>query len=124
MEKYLDANRQSYIENMPECHKKLYQQQSSFNFLPAHRMSLSKIPQNMDSFDSSSFSLNNSAFSKMLRELISSALLNANKVPTAHRYSEVLTDFSMYMYMVSGCSAYEVLAANLPLPKFQQSVSI
>lgn len=117
MEKYLNTHHQSSIENMPGCHKKLYQQRSAFNSLPAHRMSISKIPQDMDSFNSDSFPLNNCAFSKILRELVSSALQNANKVPTARRYSEVLTNFSMYMYILSGTAAYEVLAANLPLPK-------
>lgn len=63
------------------------------------------------------FSIDNPNFSNLLKEMITSALKNGNKPPQARRYSEVLLDFSMYMFMLSGRALYETLSENLPIPK-------
>lgn len=120
METYLKS-RVNFIENLPKCHGEIYRRQANFCLLPAHRLSILAIPQclenSLKSTDANSFSLNHPGFSMILRELIESALRNHNKDPQAHRYSEVLRNFCMYIYIMAGRSLYEMLSANLPLPK-------
>lgn len=100
IEKHL-IDKRNFIESLPQCHRKLYHQQSNFQFLPAHRMILLQLPENSDklSTDSELFTPDNPAFAPILRELIQSALGNFNQVPQAHRYSKELIDFSMYTYV-------------------------
>lgn len=125
------ARNPSFIENLPKCHSSLYQslnqsQQEEnrlenrvFFFLPAHRLIISNLAQNLIDLklNSHMFSIDNPAFSRILKELIESAIKNANKQPQARRFSKTLLDFAMYVYMISGRASYELFSENLPMPK-------
>lgn len=63
------------------------------------------------------FSIKDVSFSPILREMIISASSNYHKTPNAHRFSKLLMDFSVYMYIMAGKATYDILCANLPLPK-------
>lgn len=63
------------------------------------------------------FTTEHPAFSAILRELISSALTNFNRDPKGRKYSEILFDFAIYMYILAGKASYEVMCGNLPLPQ-------
>lgn len=105
METYLNENR-DFLNSLPDCHKITYQSQIRFNFLPVHRLSIENLPQNLANRVSDAFSINNSAFSPLLKEIIQSALSNANKTPQAHRYSKVLTSrlFDVCLYDWWACN--------------------
>lgn len=121
IQNFLQKNR-SLLEDLPKCHGNIYKSQHTFEFLPAHRLSILKIPQDLEAIEDQNtsqnlFSTDNQAFSPILKEMIESALNNFDKVPAARRYSKLLTEFSMHSYMVCGLSAYEILSSNLPIPK-------
>lgn len=63
------------------------------------------------------FTVENPAFSTVLREIISSALTNFNRDPKTRVFSDLLMKFSIYIYILAGIASYEVISANLPLPK-------
>lgn len=118
LEDYIEKNR-NFLEKLPSCHDTMYKNQTPFSFLPGHRISLLHLPEYLTESDtrSDTFSIDNPAFSRILKELVMSSLNNANKPQTARRFSKVLLDFSMYIYMASGRASYEILSANLPMPK-------
>lgn len=64
-----------------------------------------------------SIDINSAAFSPIMVELIRSALKNQNKAPNARRFSEVIMNFSIYLYIMAGKACYEIISSNLPLPK-------
>lgn len=112
-------DKSDFLKNLPKCHGKLYGGQSCFKFLPAHRLLLLKLPEIVENLynETHLFTVNNESFSNILKELINSALNNSSKAPQGHRFSDILLNFSMYVYMISGRASYEFLSANLPLPK-------
>lgn len=118
MEKYLH-DKSEFLKNLPKCHGNLYGGKSNFKFVPAHSLLILKLPEILENLHNEShlFSVNDDSFSKILKELINSALHNSIKVPQAHRFSDDLLNFSMFIYMMSGRASYEFLSANLPLPK-------
>lgn len=96
-----------------EIYKEMYRKQNQFNLLPGHKVQILQLAtgqsqkQNAMKSDDDLFSINAGFFSKS----------NHNKHPNARRYSDLLTDFSMYNYIMAGKACYEVLSANLPMPK-------
>lgn len=121
MEIHLGKNR-NFLEDLPKCHLSNYKSQLSFEFLPAHRLSIFKLAQGLISSEAMGnqefFPLNNPGLhTPLLKELIEQASKNSDKVPAARRYSKLLIDFAMHNYMINGRLAYEILSANLPIPK-------
>lgn len=118
IEEYFEKNRK-LLDKLPKCHATNYQSQASFSLLPSHRLAILNMLENLPELKEQPdlFRIDNPKFSYLLKELISSALKNAEKQPQARRYSKVLLDFSMYIFMLSGRASYEILAENLPIPK-------
>lgn len=125
LEKYVEKNR-SVTEKIACDHAKSYgfsygtsNSSDQFQFLPGHRAVLLDWCQNkLPKIEASNtFTIKNAAFSPILREMISSALSNHSKPPNVHRFSKILMDFSIYMYIMVGKASYDILCANLPLPK-------
>lgn len=114
MEEYINKNRVLF-ENLPKCHKNVYNQQAIFKFLPAHKISLLNLKNEIRD-SSKTLNMDNPAFSRILSELVKTALTNANRTPNNHKYSNVLFDFAIYIFIMGGRALYEVLNANLPLP--------
>lgn len=122
LERYVDQNRNLTMANWNCTHKSIYDKQKSFRFLPGHRMTLlnwcSEIKSNLESDDrSTKINVNHEAFSPLLREIILAALSNHNKSANARRFSEIIMNFSIYLYIHAGKSSYEMISANIPLPK-------
>lgn len=110
---------QTYLE--------LFQNQKQFSLLPGHKIQILEMAKRIVISKSEShsngpgkydaFHINSGCFSPVMRELIHSARTNHDKHPSAHRYSNLLTNFAMYNYIMAGKQCYEVLTANMPLPK-------
>lgn len=118
LEKYIDQDRT--ILNFPVClHKETYANQKTFKFLPFHRILILNWSANADTCSNSidSISIEHPALSPVLREMIRAALSNYKKLPTNNRYPDLLMDFAMYLYIMAGKASYEVICANIPIPK-------
>lgn len=111
IDNYYNENR-SLIEKIPACHKKIYEKLTTFQILPAHKITLLNLANNCQR----TFEYTNPAFSKLLNEIIKCNLNNLNKTSNTHRYSDFIFDFSMYLYIMGGRALYEVIQANLSLP--------
>lgn len=118
LEKKVEKNR-SIIEGIACEHAKSYNKSTKFEFLPGHRSLLLDWCQNdlHKVEENRTFTTENAAFSPLLREIINSALFNHNISKNGHRFSEAIMDFSIYLYVMAGKACYEMLCANLPLPK-------
>lgn len=121
LEKYIEENRW-LTEKLPCSHGKLYETLPKFQFLPGHRATIldwcqNKLTYNVPDNENSTFKVENAAFSPILREIIASALSNHEKPQNLHRFSQLLIDFSIYTYIMAGRACYDILCANLPLPK-------
>lgn len=55
-------------------------------------------------------------YSIILQEIIQSANQNIDMPGSAHRYSEKLKYFSIYLYMLCGKLCYETLYLNFSIP--------
>lgn len=118
VEKFVEENR-SLVEEMKCGHANSYSSMNQFKFLPGHRAILLDWCQNKLKSDAESkkFTVENAAFSPILREILESALTNHHKPKNAHRFSKLLMEFSIHVYIMVGKASYEILCANLPLPK-------
>lgn len=125
----IDAENIKYLEvflheNRFLLQDSIYARKSNeFRFLPGHRAILSNLPEQVKVFNAIKLSQpteskwNLSEFSLVLRTLIETAQLNSTRNPKQHRYSEVIRNFSIYIYLMCGRSCYETLSANLPIPQ-------
>lgn len=121
-ESYINLSRESILGGLNCMHENIYKSQASFKFLPGHRVTILKwSSQNTDlslgSSASNEFTIDNPAFSPILRELISSALSNSNRDPKHRIFPKTLFDFAIYIYTLAGKASYEVICSNLPLPQ-------
>lgn len=114
VESYVNKNL-NILDSLSCHHKESYQHQKQFAFLPAHSIALTNEANFTHSGTQDVFE--NPAFSPLLRALIESAIQNYGKDPNGFRYSELLHNFSMYIYMLVGKANYEIISANLPIPK-------
>lgn len=100
-------------------HIGIYLNQQNFKFLPGHRFHILNWSENCkdNSVSNENIAIEHPAFSPILREMIRTALLNYEKLPTNNRFPELLMNFSIYLYIMAGRACYEIISANLPLPK-------
>lgn len=121
-------NQQRQILHSLNCkHAETYKSQKNFKFLSGHRISVLKwcealnIESNNTRSSNETFNVNNPAFSPILREMILFAVENFNKPPNTRRFtkpgSNLLMDFSIYIYIMAGKASYEIISSNLPLPQ-------
>lgn len=120
LENYINPIRQSLLNGLNCNHASNYMNQSIFKFLPGHRIILLNWPAQIQ-IDSNRtnemFSVDHPAFSPVLRETIIYALKNYNKDPKNRQFSDLLSQFSIYMYILAGKASYEMISANFHLPK-------
>lgn len=124
LEEYIGNNR-SITEKLTCDHSKSYGASSGtsnkFQFLPGHRAILLDWCQNTlhapSSVHNNTFTMEDPAFSPLLRAMIGSARSLHGTPPNTHRFPPLLIDFSIYTYIMAGRACYDVLCANLPLPK-------
>lgn len=58
----------------------------------------------------------NTKFSYFLNLLIETATNNANKLPNAWRFGDILKEIGLYMFSIGNLQMYQFLSANLPFP--------
>lgn len=121
LEAYVNSENNFFDSLSLVCdHLNTYKRQPIFKFLPMHRLlilnwsSQSRLNKN----SRETFNIEHPAFPPILREIIRLALSNyENKSATSNRYSELLTDFSIYLFINAGRACYEIISANILLPK-------
>lgn len=117
VKKNIEKNR-NILQTLACDHKSRYLGMDKFEFLPGHYALLLDWCQNqLCNLSTDTFNAKHSAFSPILSELINSALSNHKKPAKSHRFSEVLVDFSIYIFIMAGKACYETLSLNLPIPK-------
>lgn len=118
LESYVDKNRENILQRLNCKHKDAYINQNRFEFFPGHRALLLDWCQNdMKNISTLTFNEKHPSFTPILKEIIDSALKNYKQSVNRHRYSEILIDFSIYLFIMAGKACYETLSANLHLPK-------
>lgn len=119
LEEEVNKNRQ-VIQKLDCKHASNYASQEKFHFLLGHRSLILKwsgeLMEKNENLNET-IQLNNPCFSPILVELIRSALTNRDKTPNARRFSDILMQFSVYLYIMAGKSCYEIISSNLPIPK-------
>lgn len=97
LEKYVDQNH--WITDQITCeHAKLYGE-TKFQFLPGHRVTLldwcqNKLACNEPENKSGVFTIDNPAFSPIVRQIFWHALANYPKPPNTHRFLQIMIDFA------------------------------
>lgn len=116
LEQHVEKNR-CIMEKFKCDHTKSYCTSDQFKFLPGHRAfllnwcqkTLKARPHDEETDTlADTFMVKDEAFSPILREIISSALFNHSKTPNNHRYSKLLMEFSVFMYIMAGKASYEL----------------
>lgn len=117
----IEVEKNREIINELKCdHSKIYDTQPKFKILLGHRSLIIQWCEELSKCHNSrneSELINNPAFSKILTEMVRSAVTNQKKEPNARRFSKLLMDFSLYLYIMAGKACYEVISFNLPIPK-------
>lgn len=134
IEEFVNKHHRPMIDCLTCCKSAIYQAQEKFELLPGHKSLLLHLSQQMNlkrehysapTADSSIFRETNfieraqsePAFSLLLKEFITNSVNNFKKMPNSRRYSEIIQDFSTYIYMLCGRKCYEVISSNLPMPQ-------
>lgn len=116
VEKHVEKN--NHVLQSLTCEHKNRYLGEKFEFLPGHRALILDWCQNrLTNSLEDTFNKNHPAFSPILCEIIGSALDNHDRPKNRHRFSQILVDFSIYLFIMAGKSCYETLSANLHLPK-------
>lgn len=117
LEKEVEKDR-NFLQSLPCDHKNIYLENRSFQLLPGHRALVLDWCQNqIKTVSIETFNGKHPAFPPILSEIIGNALSNYKKPPKTHRYSEVLFNFSIYLFIMAGKACYETISVNLGLPK-------
>lgn len=115
MESFVNDNLLDLSEQYSSC--------KPFVFLPGHKKLLIGIGKKAAMFKPPIERVKainkalNPSDTTLMNELMKSSLNNSRLVPTSRRYTDIIKEFSSYIYMLAGKFAYEVLCANLPLPQ-------
>lgn len=113
IERYINENRFLTANS-------IYEHKPKFEFLPGHRALLLSFPSKIQSFKEQNEidECNGSTtYSFILKSLIETAESNANKLPKANRFNDVIKYFSIYIYLHCGRACYDTLSSNLPIPQ-------
>lgn len=112
-------------ETLLEIEEYVSQESPNFKFLPGHRALLLSLPSKIHQYSiwkqkytpSTTDILESPNVSFIMKELVRTSLSNCNVDPKRRRYSDSIKNFAMYLYMMCGKAAYEVLSNNLPFPQ-------
>lgn len=125
LENFIGNDWQSILGSVTKCdHFKIYTKQQKFKFLEGHKRLLlnwckelnEKKLDGKSQLAEQSF-VENPAFSPIMKVMITAALNNFQKPANTRRFPDLLKDFATYIYIMAGKATYEILAANIHLPK-------
>lgn len=121
-EKFNELEDQVLIDRQKvDCdHLTIYEAQPKFKLLLGHRSLILKWCADLTRTDNSSnesIQTNHPAFSPIMNRIMLSAVKNFNKTSNARRFPELLMQFLIYLYIMAGRACYEIIFANLPIPK-------
>lgn len=94
-----------------------------YRFLPGHRAlicSLAHKAKEYESFKNTNRTadlLESVMIPVIFKDMMKTALNNLNLEPKQRRYSESIKNFGIYLFIMCGRNAYEVISSNLPLPQ-------
>lgn len=141
VENFVNANR-DITANLDCCFGHTHKNLEEFRFLPAHRLLVLRLPLyvhkifgpdqaantkeiiQQNSIIGSGARKDTSEYSFLMAKLIESAEENAVAPKNRFRYDEILQLFSTYIFLCSGRSCYEILAAIYQYPQSTQCVSL
>lgn len=141
IEKHVNKHFSNIVQEFDCCHGTFYKNQTVFEFLPGHRdmlitlsraLSKNQVEDKNEPQSNSMSNFLNQAFNScfnftqavenhpslpvILKEMIKTALRNAEYDKNHAQYSDIIRYFATYIYIIGGRSCYEVLYKNLPLP--------
>lgn len=126
IENVINVSASHIIQQFDCCYSEFYKKQNGFKFLPAHRDLILYLPKMIDenlkhdNRDPDAMlieSINqHPGLSVILRELIKTAINNYKSPKTQATYSDIIRQFSTYVFILCGRATYTVLLNNLPLP--------
>lgn len=121
------------IDSLSCCKSEIYKAQEKFQLLPGHRMYILNISLKMQLKQEKHLEMvytitvpglnfmeqvqNEPAILFLLKEFITNSMNNFQKMSNSRRYSEIIQDFSTYIYILCGRYCYEVISRNLPMPQ-------
>lgn len=136
IEEYLDKPmmRTTIINSLSCCYSEIYKAQEKFKLLPGQRIYILNISRQMQLKQEQNLEMmanitpisglsfmeqaqNEPAISFLLKEFIISSMNNFKKMSNSRRYSEIIQDFSTYIYILCGRYCYEVISRNLSMPQ-------
>lgn len=118
VEEYVNSNKDELLKKIDCEHKKTYTNQKQFKFLLGQRAIILDWCQNhLKNNTTPKFDMKHESFPPLLQDIIDTSLSNYNTPDNRHRYTNLINDFSIYLYIMAGKACYEVLSANLNLPK-------
>lgn len=99
-----------------------YKQQAKFTLLPGHKSYIVGLSKELNSANANvntskdlTEAIGTHEFSPVLEALIDSEIKNSKKVNPGHRFSDLIIDFSIYLYLLSGRYCYNFLHKNLSI---------
>lgn len=131
IENHINSHDHQIIFKLNCCHSEFYQKQEIFKLLPGHRdflIGLGKflVEPNINAISKTNnkdfelqHELQRPGFSRVMKELIETALMNKQNEKNNAKYSDIIRYFSTYIFLLSGRSCYQVLYENLPLPSVE-----
>lgn len=118
VEEEVNSNKDVFLNKIDCEHKNTYANQNKFKFLLGQRAIILDWCQNhLKNNETPKFDMKHESFSQLLQDIIDTSLSNYNTPDNRHRYTNLINDFSIYLYIMAGKACYEVLSANLNLPK-------
>lgn len=119
MESFINKNR-NFLQTLECSHKQIYEKQLQFSFLMGHKILLLGLSEYMKKWKAkekpTSFEYQ-PHLSSVFNAMLEAAIRNANSTPNNHKFSKLLMDFSIYIFLIGGKLCYKILSDNLPLPK-------
>lgn len=124
IEDHINDYRRDLIQNLSCSHAEFYKSQNKFQMLPGHRdfiLSMAKTIVQQESRQCEQSILyealeKNPNFSVILKELVKTALQNGQRETNNAQYSDIISCFATYLFIMCGKASYTVLCKNLPLP--------
>lgn len=121
IEKHINKNSRYELMQKIQCnHSEYYKKIKEFQFLPGHKTVILALPKYASQFQQLKSNIsdfgNGDHFPFILNEMNRTAEMNQFKDANHATYSDTIRFFATYVFLLCGCSCYDMLRVNLPLP--------